>query len=222
MAEFAKSIFGFGGFKKDSNSPSQQSSSSSHLANDQIYSDDQYYSQETNPSQENQFGIDSFDANDNRKKFLPKGLGKITPTTAVSTNGMVYEFTNESTSLMKKQMELATTPLSPGIQANFKGFTYVDDSAMDDHFGKSLRYNTFKNPGSFIPGNPNLPPDEDVIEDGQIDEEDEMEIDQDQHLADEEFVNGRLNNLYFSGKNYWKECLDEVTSPTGGQCPIMR
>lgn len=109
------------------------------------------------------------------------------------TSNFDPEFTNESTSLMKKQMELATTPLSPGIQANFKGFTYVDDSAMDDHFGKSLRYNTFKNPGSFIPGNPNLPPDEDVIEDGQIDEEDEMEIDQDQHLADEEFVNGRFD-----------------------------
>ena len=28
----------------------------------------------------------------------------------------------------------ASTPLSPGMQANFKGFTYVDESHMDDHF----------------------------------------------------------------------------------------
>ena len=33
----------------------------------------------------------------------------------------------------------ASTPLSPGTQANFKGFTFVDDSAMDDHF-KSRSY----------------------------------------------------------------------------------
>ncbi|KAL8631926.1 hypothetical protein Q9189_002300 [Teloschistes chrysophthalmus] len=28
----------------------------------------------------------------------------------------------------------ASTPLSPGMQANFKGFTFVDESTMDDHF----------------------------------------------------------------------------------------
>jgi len=28
----------------------------------------------------------------------------------------------------------ASTPLSPGMQANFKGFTFVDDSTMDEHF----------------------------------------------------------------------------------------
>lgn len=114
-------------------------------------------------------------------------------TSETDTSNFDPEFTNESTSVLKKQMELASTPLSPGIQANFKGFTYVDDSAMEDHFGKSLRYNAFKNPGSFIPGNPNLPPDEDVIEDGQFDEEDEMDIDHDQNLGDEEFVNGRFD-----------------------------
>lgn len=114
-------------------------------------------------------------------------------TSETDTSNFDPEFTNESTSVLKKQMELASTPLSPGIQANFKGFTYVDDSAMEDHFGKSLRYNTYKNPGSFIPGNPNLPPDEDVIEDGKFDEEDEMDIDHDQNLGDEEFVNGRFD-----------------------------
>ena len=62
------------------------------------------------------------------------------------------EFTSENTSALKRQMEIATTPLSPGIQANFKGFTYVDDSTMDDHFARSYRANAFRPPGSFIPG----------------------------------------------------------------------
>lgn len=101
-------------------------------------------------------------------------------------------FTNESTSVLKKHMELASTPLSPGVQANFKGFTYVDDSAMDDHFGRSYRHSTFKSPGSFIPGNPNLPPDDEVIEEN-IPEEDEMDIDADNHMESEEFVNGRFD-----------------------------
>ncbi|ODV79786.1 Pkinase-domain-containing protein [Suhomyces tanzawaensis NRRL Y-17324] len=114
-------------------------------------------------------------------------------TSETDTSNFDPEFTSESTSVLKKQMEMASTPLSPGIQANFKGFTYVDDSAMEDHFGKSHRMNTFKNPGSFIPGNPNLPPDEDVIDDDQIDEEDEMETDEDHHMDDEEFVNGRFD-----------------------------
>lgn len=109
------------------------------------------------------------------------------------TSNFDPEFTNESTSVLKKQMEMASTPLSPGVQANFKGFTYVDDSAMDDHFSKSHRYNAFKGPGSFIPGNPSLPPDDEVIED-QIDEEDEMDIDDDDHnMGSEEFVNGRFD-----------------------------
>jgi len=28
----------------------------------------------------------------------------------------------------------ASTPLSPTMQANFQGFTFVDESSMDDHF----------------------------------------------------------------------------------------
>lgn len=108
------------------------------------------------------------------------------------TSNFDPEFTNESTSVLKKHMEMASTPLSPGVQANFKGFTYVDDSAMDDHFNRSHRYNAFKSPGSFIPGNPNLPPDDQVIED-QIDEEDEMDIDNDDQMESEEFVNGRFD-----------------------------
>jgi hypothetical protein len=28
----------------------------------------------------------------------------------------------------------SSTPLSPGMQANFRGFTFVDESSIDDHF----------------------------------------------------------------------------------------
>lgn len=114
-------------------------------------------------------------------------------TSETDTSNFDPEFTSESTSVLKKQLELASTPLSPGIQANFKGFTYVDDSTMEDHFGKSHRMNAFKSPGSFIPGNPDLPPDEDVIDDDQFDENEEMEIDEDHHMDDEEFINGRFD-----------------------------
>lgn len=29
----------------------------------------------------------------------------------------------------------ASAPLSPGMQANFRGFTFVDESSIDEHFG---------------------------------------------------------------------------------------
>lgn len=119
-------------------------------------------------------------------------------TSETDTSNFDPEFTSESTaSLLKKQYhEMSGTPLSPGIQENFRGFTYVDDLAMDDHFGygKSHRHNSYMPPGSFIPGNPNLPPDEDAIDDDQINEEDEMDIDNDDsHLGDDEFVSGRFD-----------------------------
>ncbi|KAK6201065.1 kinase-like domain-containing protein [Scheffersomyces amazonensis] len=113
-------------------------------------------------------------------------------TSETDTSNFDPEFTNESTSVLKKQMELASTPLSPGVQAKFKGFTYVDDSTIEEHIGRSYRHNAFKGPGSFIPGNPNLPADEDVIEDDGIDEADEMDIDHENQL-DDEFVNGRFD-----------------------------
>lgn len=110
------------------------------------------------------------------------------------TSNFDPEFTNESTSVLRKQMELASTPLSPGMQANFNGFTYVDASTMDERFkdnshSHSHKFN-FKGPGLFIPGNPDLPPDEDVIDDeeDQIDEQDEMDVDE-----EEEFINGRFD-----------------------------
>ena len=113
----------------------------------------------------------------------------------VDTSNFDPEFTSESTANFKKQAELASTPLSPGMQANFKGFTYVDDSAFEDNFGKSQRMNTFKEVGSFIPGNPNLPPDEDVIDDNQDQIDDKMDIDDEQQIdqEQEELVNGRID-----------------------------
>ncbi|KAH3900077.1 related to Serine/threonine-protein kinase SCH9 [Saccharomycodes ludwigii] len=68
------------------------------------------------------------------------------------------------------------TPLSSTMQAQFAGFTFVDESALDEQYNhaysnrKFLQNSYFMEPGSFIPGNPNLPPDEDVIE------EDEDEV----------------------------------------------
>lgn len=122
-----------------------------------------------------------------KKKNIPPPF-KPHLTSETDTSNFDPEFTNESTSVLKKNMELASTPLSPGIQANFKGFTYVDASTMEDHFSKSHK---FRGPGSLVYGNPNLPPDEDAIDDDKIDEDDEMEIDE--HMEDEEFVNGRFD-----------------------------
>lgn len=45
-----------------------------------------------------------------------------------------------SQSLNARAIALATgnmaagTPLSPGMQANFRGFTFVDESSIDEHF----------------------------------------------------------------------------------------
>lgn len=124
-----------------------------------------------------------------KKKNIPPPF-KPHLTSETDTSNFDPEFTNESTSILKKNMDLASTPLSPGIQANFKGFTYVDDSTIEDHFSKSHKY---RNPGSLIYGNPNLPPDEDVIDDDRIDEDDEMDIDEQDNMEDEEFVNGRFD-----------------------------
>lgn len=49
------------------------------------------------------------------------------------TSNFDPEFTQTSTSILNKGMiPTSGTPLSPGIQANFKGFTYVDDSLMEE------------------------------------------------------------------------------------------
>jgi serine/threonine protein kinase len=120
-----------------------------------------------------------------KKKNIPPPF-KPHLTSETDTSNFDPEFTSENTALLRKHMELALTPLSPGIQANFKGFTYVDDSTMED-LSRSHRYRA---PGSLVYGNPNMPPDEDAIDDDKIDEDDEMELDD---HDDEEFVNGRFD-----------------------------
>ncbi|KAL3231796.1 Serine/threonine-protein kinase SCH9 [Nakaseomyces bracarensis] len=120
------------------------------------------------------------------------------------TSNFDPEFTQTSTSYMNKHHQIAATPLSPGMQAKFAGFTFVDESAIDERFNtnnnnrKFLQSSSFMEPGSFIPGNPNLPPDEDVIEDHEEDEDFEvskdmrgLDFDGDQHM-DDEFVSGRF------------------------------
>ncbi|CAL9728270.1 serine/threonine-protein kinase Sch9p [Monosporozyma unispora] len=122
------------------------------------------------------------------------------------TSNFDPEFTQTSTSYMNKQ-PIAATPLSPGMQAKFAGFTFVDESAMDEHYNntynnrKFLQNSYYMEPGSFIPGNPNLPPDEDVIDDHEEDrymnsskgnhDDSHMDFDGDQHM-DDEFVSGRF------------------------------
>lgn len=123
------------------------------------------------------------------------------------TSNFDPEFTQTSTSFMNKQV-IAATPLSPAMQAKFAGFTFVDESAMEDHYNanyssrKFLQNSYFMEPGSFIPGNPNLPPDEDVIDD---ENENDVGLDsgkppainehvdyEGDHHMDDEFVSGRF------------------------------
>lgn len=49
-------------------------------------------------------------------------------TTALDQNGSL----NERAAALARGYA-ASTPLSPSVQANFNGFTYVDESALDDH-----------------------------------------------------------------------------------------
>ncbi|CAI1739155.1 hypothetical protein SEUBUCD646_0O03730 [Saccharomyces eubayanus] len=125
------------------------------------------------------------------------------------TSNFDPEFTTASTSYMNKHQPMMTaTPLSPAMQAKFAGFTFVDESAIDEHVNnnrKFLQNSYFMEPGSFIPGNPNLPADEDVIDDdGDEDINDgfnqeknmnssnsHIDFDGDQHM-DDEFVSGRF------------------------------
>jgi protein-serine/threonine kinase len=106
------------------------------------------------------------------------------------TSNFDPEFTNTSASMINKQLHnVASTPLSPGIQANFKGFTFVDESTMEDFHSKRM-VQPF---GSLIPGNPHLPPTEDVIEDEEEDENDHVDLDGDHEMDDDQFVNGQFD-----------------------------
>ncbi|AET41290.1 serine/threonine protein kinase SCH9 Ecym_7473 [Eremothecium cymbalariae DBVPG len=126
-------------------------------------------------------------------------------TSEIDTSNFDPEFTQTSTSFMNKQ-PIAATPLSPAMQAKFAGFTFVDESTIEEHNNtaynsrKFLQNSYFMEPGSFIPGNPNMPPDEDVIDDGDdetmdmIDKNnnDNMQSVYNDHHMDDDFVSGRF------------------------------
>ncbi|KAK0660491.1 kinase-like domain-containing protein [Cercophora samala] len=58
-------------------------------------------------------------------------------TNALNTNGSL----NERAAALAKGYA-TSTPLSPSVQANFQGFTFVDESALDDHMGS--RYSKYE------------------------------------------------------------------------------
>ncbi|CCH58847.1 hypothetical protein TBLA_0A10690 [Henningerozyma blattae CBS 6284] len=145
-----------------------------------------------------------------QKKIQPPFKPHLTSET--DTSNFDPEFTQASTSYMNKynhQNMANATPLSPAMQAKFAGFTFVDETILNEQFNHSNMMNSlnirnkflqnsyFMEPGSFIPGDPNLPADEDVIdeEDIDVDVDEEMGLhsddDDDEHM-DDEFVNGRF------------------------------
>ncbi|GMM30842.1 serine/threonine protein kinase [Martiniozyma asiatica (nom. inval.)] len=133
-------------------------------------------------------------ANLKNKKIPPPFVPHIA--NELDTSNFDPEFTNASTSAINRQLMMGTTPLSQAVQENFKGFTYVDDSIMFDHFSSnfsaSVRRGSYKPQyGSFIPGNPNLPPAEEVVDEQSEIEEEEEEIDD--MDVDEEFINGQFD-----------------------------
>ena len=75
-----------------------------------------------------------------KKNVVPPFKPKLK--SVLDTSNFDPEFTNALngvSSLNARAAALASampdsTPLSPGMQANFRGFTFVDESAMDDHF----------------------------------------------------------------------------------------
>ncbi|KAF2085037.1 kinase-like protein [Saccharata proteae CBS 121410] len=77
-----------------------------------------------------------------KKNLVPPFKPKLK--SELDTSNFDPEFTNalnQATSLnaraaiLASGMNPASTPLSPTVQANFKGFTFVDESAMDQQFG---------------------------------------------------------------------------------------
>ncbi|KAK9466268.1 kinase-like domain-containing protein [Lipomyces arxii] len=54
------------------------------------------------------------------------------------TSNFDPEFTSTATSVLQSSQMIASTPLSPTLQANFQGFTFVDESSIDDHFRERM------------------------------------------------------------------------------------
>ena len=70
---------------------------------------------------------------------------------------------NARAAALASGIDNATTPLSPTMQAKFKGFTFVDESTMDQHFGSRHQNNQYDNDD-----------DEDAMEEDDFDSEDDM------------------------------------------------
>ena len=73
------------------------------------------------------------------KRVIPPFKPKLKSNT--DTSNFDPEFTDQNASLNQQAASVAnglmpdgSTPLSPGMQANFKGFTFVNESSMDHHF----------------------------------------------------------------------------------------
>lgn len=134
------------------------------------------------------------------KKIPPPFKPHLTSDT--DTSNFDPEFTQSSTSFMKKQ-PIAATPLSPAMQAKFAGFTFVDESAIEEHIAaynnqKFLQNSYFMEKALFVPGNSNLPLNEDVIHDSDhvsIDIKagnDNLQSEFNDHHMDDDFVSGRF------------------------------
>lgn len=65
------------------------------------------------------------------KKIPPPFKPQVSSET--DTSNFDPEFTQTSSSVLHRQFNMSSTPLSPGIQANFQGFTYVDDSFEENY-----------------------------------------------------------------------------------------
>lgn len=101
----------------------------------------------------------------------------------LDTSNFDPEFTQNTGSALGNKNRVISTPLSPSLQANFNGFTYVDPSMIDQeqHYVGTYKKSVYKGPGSVIPGNPNLPPDENVIDEDEDEAfNDIMDIDEQQ------------------------------------------
>lgn len=71
-------------------------------------------------------------------------------TSETDTSNFDPEFTQASTSSLNRSFMNASTPLSPGIQANFQGFTYVGDSSLEEKFRNYNGLSTSRMSRSYI------------------------------------------------------------------------
>ena len=99
-----------------------------------------------------------------------------------NSNGNSNNNNNSSTNSNGVGQKVKNTPLSQTIQKQFQGFTFVDHSAIpmesptnnsmanlnSSYMNRKLLQNSyFLQQGSFIPGDPNMPADEDVIDENE-------------------------------------------------------